>query len=71
MGYPFRPPEPEPEEEPVKPDTVANWRVLELAKLGFNEHQSEALREVKDVVHEAQLLIEQGCPVDIAFDILS
>lgn len=71
-----KPPEPEPEDEsedrPLSQlETTAAWRALGLLDLGFTISQVLVLVTKPDVVHEARDLIDAGCPVDTAFDILT
>ena len=47
------------------------WRALGLLDLGFTLPQVLKLVHQPDVVKDARDLIEAGCPVDIAFDILT
>ena len=62
------------EAEDVK---VLTWRAEQLTAVGFNDLQAGALAAGKCDLHEATDLVKpvekggRGCPVDIAFDLLS
>ena len=68
-----RKPDPEPEDDnPLSGmEKVVAYRALGLLDLGFTLPQVLVLVTRQDVVHEAQELIEAGCPVEIAFDLLT
>lgn len=69
------PPEPEPEDDLERElsamERVVAHRALGLLELGFTLPQVLKLAHTPDVLNEAQKLIEAGCPVEIAFDLLS
>lgn len=47
------------------------WLRHQFTLLGFNRHQASKLAELHADWHQAQGLLEHGCPVEIAFDLLS
>lgn len=59
------------------PSEAERWRRSQLIRLGFTHRQADRLCEQVDVVHDAERLVlppnqgGRGCPVHIAFDILS
>lgn len=59
---------PEIDEEAVR---VFHWRVRRFCELGFTLWQSRRLAQVQDDWHRAQLLLADGCPIELAFDLLS
>jgi len=71
-------PNPEPEPEPDEltqqlsaMERVAAHRALGLLEMGFTLQQVLVLVAKPDIVHQAKDLIDAGCPVEIAFDILT
>ena len=63
--------EQEQEEAPLQIDAVVRHRLEHFRELGFNLRQRKALIRANADWHEAQKLLDAGCPIDIAFDILS
>lgn len=61
----------ETEEAPLEMDHVVRHRLERFRDLGFNIRQRKALVRANADWHEAQKLLQAGCPLDIAFDILS
>ena len=52
-------------------EAVWEHRVKMFRLLGFNPYQRRHLADSAADWHDAKDLIDAGCPVDIAFDILS
>ena len=50
---------------------VFHWRTRHLLGAGFTLRQARRLASRTDVVHEAETLLAQGCPVNVVFDLLS
>ena len=46
-------------------------RAIHLLELGFTLEQVMVLVHTPDIVHAAEPLITKGCPVHVAFDLLS
>lgn len=52
-------------------DRVVRWRAQELERAGYSPAAAAELAERNDVdLHRAIELLESGCPVDLALDIL-
>jgi hypothetical protein len=50
---------------------VEHWREEELIRAGYTPGDAVALAARHDVdLHRAVELLEQGCPIDVALDIL-
>lgn len=67
-------PEPAPEPEPRKPteaEIVHTHTRLRFEELGFTYMQAERLAEERADWWQAKALLERGCPVHLAFDLLS
>ena len=47
------------------------YRAIALLELGFTLEQVMVLVHTPDIVHAAEPLIARGCPVAVAFDLLS
>jgi len=56
------------DEEAVR---VYHWRVHRFLALGFTLRQARRLASLHVEWHSAEKLLEQGCPVDLVFDLLS
>lgn len=52
-------------------DKTFLWRLEKFRDLGFNPRQRAKLAAAAVDWHEANRLLADGCPVDVAFDILS
>jgi hypothetical protein len=52
-------------------EKVAAHRALGLLDLGFTLPQVLVLVTKQDIVHQAEALIDAGCPPDLAFDLLT
>ena len=63
--------EPEEDYELSGLEKVAAHRALGLLEMGFTIQQVLVLVTKQDVVHQARELIDAGCPVEIAFDLLT
>lgn len=63
--------EQEQEEARIEIDAVVRHRLEQFRDLGFNLPQRKALIRAGADWHEAEKLLNAGCPLDIAFDILS
>ena len=61
----------EPREEALQLDAVDQHKLERFRDLGFNLRQRKTLIRSGADWHEAKKLIDAGCPLDIAFDILS
>ena len=59
------------EDAPIEDDAIWRWRLDEFFRLGFNLRQRLVLADRGVSPHDAEILIAKGCPVDVAFDILS
>lgn len=59
------------EEGLLEIDAVVRHQLERFRDLGFNLRQRKALIRAGSDWHQAEKLIEAGCPVDVAFDILS
>lgn len=74
-GTPSEEPESEEEYDADEPMDelrgLARHRAEGLLMLGFTMPQVLRLVSIPDVVHSAEHLIDKGCPVDIAFDLLT
>lgn len=61
--------------EPVTVDEEAvrvfHWRVRRFVALGFTLWQARRLAHVQADWHTAEVLLGDGCPVVLAFDLLS
>lgn len=76
-------PEPEPPVDPEAPldedlrrklemlDPAVAHRAGCLLDMGFTLEQTLVLAKIPDIAHAAKPLIDKGCPVHIAFDLLS
>jgi len=52
-------------------DRVESWRAEELIRAGYTPSDAVALAGRHDIdLHLAVELLEQGCPIDTAIDIL-
>lgn len=49
---------------------VERWRFEALVELGLSADDALELRYFSDIVHRAEKLIRDGCPADIAADLL-
>jgi hypothetical protein len=57
--------------EETEMERVESWRAEELIRAGYNPSDAVALAGRHDIdLHLAVELLEQGCPVDTAIDIL-
>ena len=63
--------EQEQEDEVFRVDPVVRHQLEQFRELGFNIRQRKALITARADWHEAKKLLDAGCPLDIAFDILS
>lgn len=52
-------------------DPTLARRAKLLLDMGFTIEQVMSLVRINDIAHSAQALVDQGCPVHIAFDLLS
>lgn len=50
---------------------VFHWRVRAFLDGGFTIRQAKVLAACQVDSHAAERLLEAGCPVDVAFDLLS
>ena len=57
--------------EPTESEKLHTYVRLKFEQLGFNYMQADTLAEDRADWWEAKRLIDQGCPVMLAFDILS
>lgn len=55
----------------LEADNVFKNRMTRFLELGFPELEASILADSEADWHEAQSMIDDGCPVEIAFDILS
>jgi len=52
-------------------EAVELWRLLSLSRAGYDPESAAVLAASHDVdLHRAMSLLEQGCPVDLALQIL-
>lgn len=52
-------------------DRVESWRAEELIRAGYNPSDAIALAARHDIdLHEAVELLDKGCPIELAIDIL-
>ncbi len=52
-------------------DRVESWRTEELIRAGYNPSDAIALAARHDIdLHEAVELLDNGCPIELAIDIL-
>ena len=57
--------------EETEMDRVETWRAEELIRAGYNASDAVALAARHDIdLHHAVELLEQGCPIELALDIL-
>jgi hypothetical protein len=57
--------------EETEMDRVESWRAEELIRAGYTPSDAVALAGRHDIdLHLAVELLEQGCPIDTAIDIL-
>jgi hypothetical protein len=57
--------------EETEMDRVEGWRAEELIRAGYTPSDAVALAARHDIdLHFAVELLEQGCPIDTAIDIL-
>lgn len=57
--------------EETELERVESWRAEELIRAGYDPGDAVALAARLDIdLHLAAELLEQGCPVDLALDIL-
>jgi hypothetical protein len=57
--------------EETEMDRVESWRAEELVRAGYTPSDAVALAARHDIdLHLAVGLLEQGCPIDTAIDIL-
>lgn len=57
--------------EETEIDRVESWRAEELIRAGYTPSDAVALAARHDIdLHRAVELLEQGCPIDLAIDIL-
>lgn len=55
----------------VEPDRVEQWRVLSLERAGYDAESAAVLAASHDVdLHRAASLLEHGCTVELALQIL-
>jgi hypothetical protein len=63
--------------EPVEPAVsgealqVFHWRREHFIELGFTIRQATCLAERMVTWHDAETLVDDGCPIAVCFDILS
>jgi hypothetical protein len=58
--------------EATELERVQSWRAHELIRAGLPSEQALELGERLDIdLHEAVVLLERGCPADLAVRILS
>jgi hypothetical protein len=56
---------------PTEQELVERWRAQELERAGFPEHVAAELAMRNDVdLHRAIELLERGCSIELAADIL-
>ena len=52
-------------------DRITSWRAEELERAGYEKRFAAKLAERHDVdLHQAVALLQQGCPAELALDIL-
>ncbi len=52
-------------------EAVELWRLLSLSQVGYDPESAAVLAATHDVdLHRAMSLLEHGCPVDLALQIL-
>lgn len=52
-------------------DQVERWRLVSLERAGYDPESAAVLAASHEVdLHRAVTLVEQGCPVDLALQIL-
>jgi hypothetical protein len=57
--------------EETEIDRVESWRAEELIRAGYTPSDAVALAARHDIdLHRAVELLEQGCPIELAIDIL-
>lgn len=56
---------------PTEAERVFTFGVQQFERLGFTPPQAERLVGEGADYHDAEALLKRGCPVDIAFDLLS
>ncbi len=57
--------------EETEMDRVESWRAEELIRAGYTASDAVALAARHDIdLHHAVELLEQGCPIELALDIL-
>ena len=57
--------------EETEQDRVEHWRAQELVRAGYDPGDATALAARHDIdLHFAVQLLEQGCPLETALDIL-
>jgi hypothetical protein len=57
--------------EETEIDRVESWRAEELIRAGYSPSDAVALAARHDIdLHRAVELLGQGCPIDLAIDIL-
>jgi hypothetical protein len=57
--------------ETTEIDRVESWRAEELIRAGYNPSDAIALAARHDIdLHHAVELLDMGCPIDVALDIL-
>jgi len=55
----------------VEPDRVEQWRALSLERAGYDAESAAVLAASHDVdLHRAMQLLEHGCSVELALQIL-
>jgi hypothetical protein len=52
-------------------EQLVRWRRRCFLQLGFNRAQARRLAELRADWHAAEALLAAGCPLDLAFDIIS
>lgn len=64
--------EPDPERRhPTEQERVFTFGVQQFERLGFTPPQAERLVSEGADYHDAEALLDRGCPVEIAFDLLT
>ncbi len=51
--------------------TVLHWRIRRFLKLGFTLQQARTLAAGEAHWQEAERILAAGCPIPLAFDVLS
>jgi hypothetical protein len=57
--------------EETEIDRVESWRAEELIRAGYDPNDAISLAARHDIdLHEAVELLDKGCPIELALDIL-